>query len=235
MQRMCDGSATFRLGRTPGPLVVLMCGLPAAGKTTTAEHLHARLGGVLIRSCDVYQELGICLPDWVQRTRGFTHDVTAYEEARDAAYARMLSLLECRLTEGAELVIIDAVHGELAKRRAVLHVCATFGADPLLVWCRCDDRQETERRIMRRRGREADPACEASDRSVFDHITRLWESPSRERCGSTVVPICTYDTQLGTLRWQCRAECTATALVEAALTARPPGQLTRRYWPGGLR
>ena len=225
---MCDGSATFGAGRTPGALVVLMCGLPAAGKTTTAERLHVRLGGVLIRSCDVYQELGICLPDWVQRTRGFTHDVTAYEQARDAAYARMLSLLECRPTEGAELVIIDAVHGELAKRRAVLHVCATFGADPLLVWCRCDDRQETERRIMRRRGREADPACEASDRSVFDHIARLWESPSRERYGSAVVPICTYDTQLGALHWLRRAQRPAADLIEEALTARPPAQLTRR-------
>ena len=232
---MCDGSATFGPKRRRRALVVLMCGLPAAGKTTTAERLHAGLGGVLIRSCDVYQELGISLPDWVQRTRGFTHDVTAYEQARDAAYARMRGLLECHLTTGAELVIIDAVHGEPAKRRAVFHVCAAFGADPLLVWCQCHDRKETERRIMRRRGREADPACEASDRSVFDHIARLWEPPSDERCGSAVVPICTYDTQLGTLRWQCRAECTATALVEAALTARPPGQLTRRYWPGGLR
>jgi len=225
---MCDGFATFRPGRTPGALVVLMCGLPAAGKTTTAERLHARLGGVLIRSCDVYQELGICLPDWVQRTRGFTHDVTAYEQARDEAYARMLRLLECHLTGGAELVIIDAVHGEPTKRRAIFHVCARLGADPLLVWCRCEDRQETERRIMRRRGREADPACEASDRSVFDHIARLWEPPSRERCGSAVVPICTYDTQLGALRWVRQTGRAAAVLIEEALTARPPAQLTRR-------
>lgn len=225
---MCDGSATFRPGRTPGALVVLMCGLPAAGKTTTAARLHARLGGVLIRSCDVYQELGIRLADWVQRTRGFTHDVTAYEQARDAAYARMLSLLGCHLTEGAELVIIDAVHGEPAKRRAIFHVCTTFGADPVLVWCRCDDRQETERRIMRRRGREADPVCEASDRSVLDHIARLWEPPSYERCGLAVVPICTYDTQLGALHWLRQAGRAAAALIEEALTARPAAQLTRR-------
>lgn len=225
---MCDGSATFRPGRNRRARVVLMCGLPAAGKTSTAERLHARLGGVLIRSCDVYQELGISLPNWVQRTRGFTRDVTAYEQARDAAYARMLSLLECHLTEGAELIIIDAVHGEVAKRRAVFHVCATFGADPLLVWCRCDDRQETERRIMRRRGREADPACEASDCSIFEHIAGLWEPPSCERCGSAVVPICTYDTQLGALGWLRQAGRATAALIEEALTARPPAQLTRR-------
>jgi|GEM_PF-2448017 len=225
---MCDGSATLGPGRMRHALVVLMCGLPAAGKTTTAERLHAGLGGVLIRSCDVYQELGISLPDWVQRTRGFTHDVTTYEQARDAAYARMLSLLECHLMAGAELVIIDAVHGESAKRQAVFHVCAAFGVDPLLVWCRCDDRKETERRIMLRRGREADPACEASDRSVFDHIARLWEPPSHERCGSAVVPICMYDTQLGALRWRRQAGRAAAALIEAALTARPPAQVTRR-------
>ena len=140
----------------------------------------------------------------------------------------MLSLLECHLMAGAELVIIDAVHGESAKRQAVFHVCAAFGVDPLLVWCRCDDRKETERRIMLRRGREADPACEASDRSVFDHIARLWEPPSHERCGSAVVPICMYDTQLGALRWRRQAGRAAAALIEAALTARPPAQVTRR-------
>jgi predicted kinase len=54
-----------------------MCGLPASGKTTTAERSHRRLGGALIRNCDVYQALGISLPDWVRRTRGFTVNVEA--------------------------------------------------------------------------------------------------------------------------------------------------------------
>ncbi len=56
---------------------------------------------VLIRSCDVYRELGIPLPDWVHRTEGFTRDVIVYEQARDTAYARMLSLLEEHVTAGS--------------------------------------------------------------------------------------------------------------------------------------
>ena len=48
---------------------VMMCGLPASGKTTTAMRLYAQLGGDLIRSCDIYQELGIVLPEWVRRMR----------------------------------------------------------------------------------------------------------------------------------------------------------------------
>ena len=212
-------------------LVVLMCGLPAVGKTTTAERLHARLRGVLIRSCDVYQELGISLPEWVRRTRGFTRDVAAYDQVRDAAYARMLSLLERHLTAGAKLVTMDAVHGEPAKRRAIFRVCAILGADPLLVWCRCDDQQETERRIMMRRGREADPACEASDHSVLDHIGRRWEPPSHERSGSAAVPICTYDTQVEAFRWLRQPGPAVAVLIEGALTPRllpPAGRLARR-------
>lgn len=101
-----------------------MCGLPASGKTTTAERLHAAAGGVLIRSCDVYRELGICLPEWVRVTEGFTRNTSAYEEARDTAYLSMLSRLEEQVTAGTRLVIVDAVHGEVAKRRAIFDLCA---------------------------------------------------------------------------------------------------------------
>ncbi len=58
-------------------LVVVLAGLPASGKTTVAGRLHRRLGGVLIRSCDVYTALGIDLPGWVERTAGFTRDLAA--------------------------------------------------------------------------------------------------------------------------------------------------------------
>ena len=54
------------------PSVLVMCGLPASGKTTAAERIHLHSGGVLVRSCDVYRSLGISLPDWVKRTDGFT-------------------------------------------------------------------------------------------------------------------------------------------------------------------
>lgn len=198
-----------------------MCGLPASGKTTTAERLHTHAGGVLIRSCDVYQELGISLPDWVRRTEGFTRDVTAYEQARDASYARMLSLLEEHVTAGSRLVIVDAVHGESAKRKAVFDLCAAHNSDPLLLWCRCDDRSEIERRLNIRRGRESEPECEASDWSVFDHLARLWEEPAIEGCGSNSVPVLSYDTRLDRLRWLRRATRSVSELIEYALLRRP--------------
>ena len=158
-----------------------MCGLPASGKTTTAEGIHAYAGGVLIRSCDVFADLGISLPDWVRKTRGFTENVRDYERVRDEAYREMARRLEGALAARAPLVIVDAVHGEREKRTEVYRVCSEFQATPLVLWCRCDDFEETRRRFSRREGRDREPQNEASDLSVFRHIASLWEDPMGDR------------------------------------------------------
>ncbi len=164
-----------------GATVVLMSGLPASGKTTTAGRLHAVLGGTIIRSCDVYQRLGIRLPEWVAKTRGFTEAVEAYERARDDAYEEMARLLAAALVTGASLVIVDAVHGEVPKRQAVYGVCVTHGATPVVVLCECDDWRETEHRFAARRGREGEPEHEASDLAVYRDIKRRWQHPGADR------------------------------------------------------
>ncbi len=156
---------------------MLMCGLPASGKTTTAMRLHARLHGTLIRSCDVYEDLGIDLPEWVTRTAGFTENVADYDRVRDDAYAEMARRAERSLANRAPLVIIDAVHGERAKRERLYTMCVAHGATPVLVMCTCADFAEVQRRFQAREGHETDPEREASDMSVFHDIGRRWQSP----------------------------------------------------------
>jgi predicted kinase len=174
--------------------VLLMCGLPASGKTSTAGRLHAALGGVLIRSCDVYADLGIDLPAWVRRTRGFTVDAAAYERVRDEAYREMAQRLDAALAATSDLVIVDAVHGEADKRCAVYAVCAAHRRRPALLWCRCDDPDEVRCRFARRRGRERQAEHEASDSSVFRHVAGLWANPAADG-----VPLASYDTTTGML------------------------------------
>src|SRR5262245_41105945 len=154
------------------PAVIVICGLPASGKTTTAMRLHAELGGVLIRSCDIYQELGIVLPEWVERTQGFTVDVTAYDRVRDQAYIEMARRLHSSLAAGAALTIVDAVHGERDKRGRLYGVCQTHRAVPVLVVCCCESFEEVQRRFGARRGHEREPQHEASDLAVFHDIGR---------------------------------------------------------------
>jgi predicted kinase len=175
-------------------VVVLMCGLPASGKTTTAGRLYASLGGRLIRSCDVYADLGISLPDWVRRTNGFTVRVDEYARLRDAAYVEMARRVDEGLRVGVTPLIVDAVHGEPDKRAAVYAACRARGASPLLVWCRCDDDAETERRVHGRRGREREPEHEAADLSVVRHLTGLWRDPTPDAQGTPAIPILVYDT-----------------------------------------
>jgi predicted kinase len=183
------------MNRSTAPAsVVMMCGLPASGKTTTAGRLHAYAGGVLIRSCDVYADLGIRLPDWVVRTRGFTVDVLEYDRLRDHAYEEIARRLEVSLV-GAGLVVLDAVYGERAKRTPIYALCHARGADLTLVHCRCDDPNEVARRFERRRGRENVPEHEASDRAVFRDIARRWEDPRADRFADGDPPtIITIDT-----------------------------------------
>ena len=174
--------------------VVMMCGLPAAGKTTTAGRLHAHAGGVLIRSCDVYADLDIRLPYWVERTRGFTVDVHEYDQVRDRAYEEIARRLEGDLHR-ASVVILDAVYGERAKRDTIYAICRTRRVDVTLLYCRCDDVEEVTRRFNRRRGRESTPEHEASDRSVFRDIARRWEDPHADLLGDGSAPtIITIDT-----------------------------------------
>lgn len=194
-----------------------MCGLPAAGKTTTAARLHAHGGGTLIRSCDVFAALGISVADWVERTRGFAVGARDYEARRDEAYVEIARRLDGALQAGRGPVVVDAAHVERAKREAAYEVCRRHGARPAIVWCRCDDAAEVARRLERRRGREREPEHEASDASVVRHLAGLWEDPRDDRVPGGRVDVVTYDTTSGRLGVPAGTAPDLAALVQGAL------------------
>jgi len=176
----------------------MMSGLPASGKTTTATRLHAEIGGLLIRSCDIYQELGIVLSQWVELTQRFTVDVAAYSRVRDEAYDVIAQRVDAGLEAGFPLVIVDAVNGERDKRRRLYDICQRRRVSPSIVLCRCDDFEEIRRRFRMRQGREREPQHEASDLSVFHDIARRWQSPMNDVLPDGTRPtILTYDTLAG--------------------------------------
>lgn len=218
------------------PAVIMMCGLPASGKTTTAMRLHTHLGGMLIRSCDIYQELGISLPEWVRRTHGFTVNVAEYDRLRDRAYREMARRLAASLAAGARLVILDAVHGEPPKRQAVYEICRAHGATPVILLCQCDDFAEVRRRFAARRGREAEPEHEAGDLSVYYDITRRWQDPRGDRAmREKAITVLAYDTLTGRLAIDGEGLGAAPDLIRATLLAPAPGSdVLRRRAPLAL-
>lgn len=179
-------------------MLVMMCGLPASGKTTSAMLLHHKLGGLLIRSCDIYETLGIVVPDWVRRTKGFTVNLSEYDRLRDEAYAQMWLRVDKELAVGTTLIIVDFAHPDLDKRHTLYTICLDRGAVPVIVLCQCDDFEEVRRRFSGRRGREGDPEHEASDLSIFDDIRRRWQSPVTDLLANGRPPtIIMYDTMSG--------------------------------------
>lgn len=202
-------------------------GLPASGKTTTAIRLHAELGGVLIRSCDIYQELGIVLSEWVERTQRFTVDVAAYDCMRDEAYIEMARRVDRSLEAGSPLVIVDAVHGERDKRRRLYEICDARRTAPILALCCCDDFEEVRRRFRARGGHEREPQHEASDLSVFYDIHRRWQTPLTDVLPDGTRPtILTYDTLEGRVAVIHVASPDLAERIRVALVAPSRGRLT---------
>lgn len=184
----------------PESNLVIMCGLPASGKTTTSVRLCAQLGGVLIRSCDIYQELGIVVSEWVSRTKGFTVGLGEYDRLRDLAYDRMAIRVDEFLTNRSSWVFVDFAHPDLNKRMVLYELCAGCRAHAVVLLCQCDDFREVQRRFSARRGREAQPEHEASDLSVYKDIQRRWQSPVSDVLSDGTRPtLLLHDTLAGTI------------------------------------
>ena len=124
------------------------------------------------------------------------------------------------LAHGSPLVIIDAVHGERAKRQRLYEICSARGAMPILVICICADFTEVQRRFRAREGHEADPEREASDLSVFYDIRRRWESPFEDKLSDGAPPvIISYDTLNGTVARIPGTRGSTLMLIQEALAA----------------
>lgn len=100
-----------------------------------------------------------------------------------------------------------------AERAIVFDICRRYGAAPVLVWCRCDDFVETQRRLAARRRREAEPEHEASDVSVYHHIVGRSDDPLED---AVAIDVVVYDTDAETAR--CVGRATARiAVIDRAL------------------
>ncbi len=153
------------------PCLVLIGGLPGAGKSTLARQLaelgeHA--GFSVIRSDTVRKELagaacrvsgqaafeqGIYSPDWTERT-----------------YAECLRRAERLLWEGRR-VIVDATFREERQRQAFLQAAARLQVPCLLFVCQAD-REVIRQRLQHRRDDASDAGW-----AVYQQVARRWERP----------------------------------------------------------
>src|SRR5579883_1164719 len=150
------------------PCLVLVGGLPGAGKSSLARDLAQHAGFTVIRSDEVRKQLtgrggptssrapfagDIYTPDWNERT-----------------YAACLRRAEERLFEGGR-VLVDASFREQSRRRLFLDAARRWGVTACLILCQADP-EVIRDRLAGRRGDASD-----ADFDIHAEVARRWEEP----------------------------------------------------------
>jgi hypothetical protein len=153
-QIACEARAYFDLAASYAhvsePLVLVVMGLPASGKTTIARAIARRLGLVHLSSDIVRKRLA--------RLHPTSHVNVPFERgvySRDMS-RRTYSMLRrhaARWLQRGYSVVLDATYGQPVERTALRHLARRAGARLVFVVCQADD--VTLR--MRLAARERDP------------------------------------------------------------------------------
>ena len=150
------------------PCLILVGGLPGAGKSTLARELAERADLCLIRSDRVRKELAGLSPE-EQAPAPFGEGI--YTAAwTERTYAECLRRAERALFEGKR-VIVDASFREENRRRAFLEVAARLKVPAVFLLCRVDP-ETARRRLVNRRSDVSDAGW-----SVYQKAAERWEEP----------------------------------------------------------
>jgi predicted kinase len=148
------------------PCLILVGGLPGAGKSTLARGL-AELGGfTVIRSDVVRKELAGVAP--AASSSAATRQAIYTPEWTEHTYAECLRRAEGELFEGRR-VLVDATFAVEAKRRLFLEAGDRWGVPATLLVCQADP-LVVEKRLRERKGDASD-----ADWSIHLQAAAAWE------------------------------------------------------------
>jgi uncharacterized protein len=156
-------------GAAPRPLLLLLGGLPASGKSTVARALAGRLALVPVNSDVVRKRLAGLAPT-ARRAAG-DHAGLYTAAASAATYAALLDAARDWLTRGVS-VALDASFRHAADRAAAVALADELGVPWLAVECQA----ATDTTRARLAARAADPAAVSdADWAVYQQLATEWE------------------------------------------------------------
>ncbi len=158
------------------PLLIVICGLMGTGKSTLAAALAKRTGFHLIRSDEVRKALA-GVEKGGHRYETFGEGIYSekfFDVTYDALFEKTLKLLK----KGGG-VILDASFKRVCYRLCAREVAERFGADFLLIECRCPD--EVVKGRLKERASEGTDASDgrwevfARQKDDFEKVTEVGE------------------------------------------------------------
>lgn len=140
-------------------VVLATLGRTASGKTTLAKFLTSSLGLYYVPEAAFKRAL---------RSDYSTKD-SLDEDLRDIAYQASIAAAAGIVAKG-QTPIIDASFHQRRRRRWLIQMARDGKAGLVFLYCRCDDEDETRRRIMRRRHELKSYSTHADSMSIYAHI-----------------------------------------------------------------
>ncbi len=161
---------TLAFARAIGPAMILLCGLPATGKSFVSRRLADLLRGPVLRSDEIRKELaGIDPTD----DPGDRRETLYSDEFTERTYARLGERAEAALEEGRP-VIIDATLSTAGRRGRLIGLAQHRDVPWVLLHLEASD--ETVRRRMAARARDEREVSDA-DFAVYRQAKAKFESP----------------------------------------------------------
>ncbi|MGE3165708.1 MAG: AAA family ATPase [Planctomycetota bacterium] len=150
------------------PVLILMCGLPASGKSFAAHAVGRAFEAVVLRS-DVIRKQG------ASREAAADGAAVSYSRtAKEQVYQRMFELARVAAAQGRAAVVLDASFGRRGDRDAASALAHDLGYR--LVVVETTAARATIEARMRARASAVDEASDA-DLAVHDTLARSFEAP----------------------------------------------------------
>jgi aminoglycoside phosphotransferase family enzyme/predicted kinase len=150
------------------PVIWVVCGLPASGKSTMAAALGKSLGLEILRSDAVRKQL-LELPVETAVIQPFEEGIYS-REVNALTYARLLLQAQDQIA-GGRSVILDATYGSSRQRREVLRLAQDSDANVLFIECSA----RPDILIERLRRRENGPSVSDARVQHFQQLRQRFE------------------------------------------------------------
>lgn len=140
-------------------VILATLGRTASGKTTLAKFLASSLGLYYVPEAAFKRVLR---PD-------YSTEDSLDEDLRDIAYQASIAAAAGIVAKG-QTPIIDASFHQRRRRQWLIQMAKDARTGLVFLYCRCNDEEETRRRIMRRKHEPKSHATHADSMSIYVHI-----------------------------------------------------------------